>query len=145
MTPHKEGERDAGSLERGLVSTVVGLVAAVLVIISVEPLLQRLYPLMGVGPVNGPATLARTPDSLPPSSLLLLLCAYALASLAGGFAASLIFRRRRAWPAVTTGAVLMIAGSYAVLIGHQPLWFRAASFLTYPMAYLGHLVVRRTR
>jgi hypothetical protein len=132
-------------LERGLVSTVVGLVAAVLVIVSLEPLLQKLYPLLDVAPVDAAGALARRTGSMPTSSLLLVLGAYALASLVGGFAASLTFRRRRAWPAVTTAVVLMIAGSYAVLVGHQPLWFQAASFLTYPMAYLGHLAVRASR
>ena len=137
--PH---EADRGSLERGLVATVVGLVAAVLVIIMLEPVLERLYPRLEINPLEAAAQPQAT-DALPATSLFLLLGAYALASLVGGLAASLTSGRTRAWPAVTTGLVLMIAGAYAVIVVNQPPWFRAVSFLTYPLAYVAHLLVRK--
>jgi hypothetical protein len=141
MAHSEAGERD-GSLERGLVATVVGLVAAVLVIIMLEPVLQSLYPRLEVNPL-GAAERPPASDALPATSLLLLLGAYGLASVVGGLAASLTSGRARAWPAVVTGLILMIAGSYAVIVVDNPPWFRIASFATYPLAYVGHLLVRR--
>ena len=140
-----KAERDSGSLERGLGSIVVGLVAAALVIISLGPILQRLYPVPGLNPLEASAELREQASSLPRMSFILLFAAYALASLLGGIATSLTSGRRHGWPVVVTGLVLMIAGTYGVMVVYQPLWFRAASFLTYPMAYLGHLVVRKRR
>ena len=43
-----------------------------------------------------------------------------------------------------TGAILMIAGTYGLLVVYQPLWFRAASLLTYIMAYVGYLILRKS-
>jgi hypothetical protein len=120
----------------------VGLVAAVLVIIVLAPVLQNLYPRLDVNPLQVEG--APLADSLPPTSLMLLLGAYALASFIGGFAASLTAGRTSAWPAIVTGVILMVAGSYAVLGVPDVLWFWAASFLTYPLAYLGHLLVRKS-
>ena len=37
----------------------------------------------------------------------------------------------------------MIAGTFGVWAVYQPLWFHGVSFLAYPMAYLGHLAVRK--
>ena len=136
--------RNSGSLERELLSIVVGLIAAVLVIISLEPVLQKLYPVLQLNPLDASAQGGRAVDSLPAASLLLLLVAYALASFVGGLASSLTAGKAKALPAVVTGLVLMIAGSYGVMVVYQPLWFRAASFLTYPMAYVGYLVTRKS-
>jgi hypothetical protein len=142
MAHSEAAERESGSLERGLVATVVGLVAAVLVIVMLEPVLQSLYPRLEVNPLEAAERPAS--DALPATSLLLLLGAYGLASLVGGLAASLTSGRARAWPAVVTALILMIAGSYAVVVVDNPPWFRIASFATYPLAYAGHLLVRRS-
>ena len=133
MSEHKDGSRESGSLERGLVSIVVGMIAAVLVIVLVERLLRTLYP---------PEPGASTP--LSTATAAVLLGAYAVASLVGGFACSLTFARSRKWPVVITGCMLMVAGSFGVVAVYQPTWFLAASFLTYPMVYLGHLAVQKT-
>ena len=140
-----EHERDGstGSLERGLLGIVVGAVAAALVVIALGPLLQRLYP-VDINPLKVAESLQQAPDSLPPLSFALLLAAYAFASFVGGLATSLTVGRVERWPAVVTGIVLMIAGTFGVMAVSQPAWFRAASFLTYPMAYVGHLLVRRS-
>lgn len=50
--------------------------------------------------------------------------------------------RCKSWPAVITGLILMIAGIYGLLAVYQPLWFRAANLLTYPVAYVGYLTFR---
>jgi hypothetical protein len=144
MTEHTETAVESGSLERGLGSIVVGLVAAVLVIISLEPVLERFYPVAELNPLEAAEQVGPSTVSLPTLSFVLLLAAYALASLVGGLATALTSDRTKAWPSIVTGLILMIAGSYGVMAVSQPLWFRAASFLTYPMAYLGHLIVRKT-
>jgi hypothetical protein len=124
------------SLERGLASVVVGLVVAAVMIIAVEPTLRSFYPVPQAG--SG----AQPDQSRFTVSLLWGL--YAAASLVGGGAATLISGRLKSWPALTTGLVLMIAGTFGVLTVYQPLWFRLASFFTFPMAYLGFLVVRKS-
>ena len=144
MTEFGEADRDSGSVERGLVSVVVGLVAASLVIISLGPVFQSFYPVPELNPLRAAQQLQQVSDSLRPMSFLLLLGAYALSSLVGGMASTLTSGRGKRWPPVVTGVILMIAGTYGLLVVYQPLWFRAASFLTYPMAYVGYLILRKS-
>lgn len=134
-----------GSFERGLVSIVVGLVAAALVIIALEPLLQRLVPVPGLNPLEAAEELRAQAAALPRLSFLVVFGGYALASLVGGISSSLTSGRVMRWPPAVTGAILGIAGTYGVMVVYQPIWFRAVSFLAYPMAWVGHLLVRRTR
>ena len=145
MTQHGEGvDPDTGSVERGLASVVVGLVAASLVIIGLGPVFQRFYPVPELNPLRAAQQLQEVSDALRPGSFLLLLGAYALSSLVGGLASTLTSGRSKSWPALITGVVLMIAGTYGLLVVYQPPWFRAASLLTYPMAYVGYLVLRKS-
>jgi hypothetical protein len=120
----------------------VGLVAASLVIISLEPVLQIFYLVLELNPLRAAQQLRQVSSSLQPMSYLLLLGAYALSSLIGGLASTLTSGRGKSWPAVITGLILMIAGTSGLLAVYQPLWFRAASLLTYPMAYVGYLTIR---
>ena len=130
------------SLEKGLAAVVVGLVSAAVLIIGLEPVLRQLYPGLDVGAAGSPER--RMVGSMPGATYLLLWMLYALASLVGGLASSLIAGRARSWPALLTGGILMVAGTFGVLTVHQPLWFRLATFLAYPMAYAGHLAARKT-
>ena len=121
MEERSKPARDSVSLEKGLISMVVGLVVAVLVIMGIAPVLQRFYPAPELNPL-------RVSASLPLASLLLLLAAYALASFVGGLASSLTSGGTKPWPAVGTGLVLMIAGTFGVMSGAQPLWFGQRAF-----------------
>ena len=141
MTERMAEGRGVTTLEKGLAAIVVGLVAAVVVIISLEPALQKINPVLELNPFEAEQ---RAAESLPRTALLLLLGVYAAASFIGGIASSLTSGRTQSWPALITGLVLMIAGTYGVMVVYQPLWFRLSSFLTYPMVYAGHLVVRRS-
>jgi hypothetical protein len=136
-------ERRAGSLEWELVSIVVGVVSAALVIIALNTFLGRVFPVPGLNPLQPVEELRSQVAALPRTSWILLLVAYAFASFVGGLAASLTAGRILARPALVTGLILMIAGTYGVMVVYQPLWFRAVSFLTYPMAYVAHLLIRR--
>ena len=144
MTELGEADRDSGSVERGLVSVVVGLVAASLVIISLGPVFQSFYPVPELNPLRAAQQIQQVSDALRPMSFFLLLGAYALSSLVGGMASTLTSGRGKRWPAVITGVILMIAGTYGLLVVYQPLWFRAASLLTYTMAYVGYLILRKS-
>ena len=132
-----------GSLERGLGSVLVGLVVATLVIITVEPALRRFYPIPPSAEGLSAEEFRRAMDALPRLSFLLLLGLYAVASFSGGLAATLTAGRITRWPALATGFVLMVAGAISVITVYQPVWFRLASFLTYPLAYLGYAAARR--
>src|SRR5688572_27069990 len=132
------------SLERGLASVVVGLVVAAVMIIAAEPTLRSFYPTPEAGSALSPEQSQAMMESLPRFTFTLLLGLYGVASLVGGLAATLISGRIESWPALTTGLVLMIAGTFGVLTVYQPLWFRLASFFTFPMAYLGYLAVRKS-
>ena len=131
------------SLERGLASVVVGLVAAALMILGLEPGLRSLYPVPEAGAGLSAEQYRRMMETLPRSTFLLLWGLYAGASLVGGVASTLISGRIKSWPALLTGGILMIAGIFSVLTVYQPVWFRIASLFTYPMAYAGYLVVRK--
>ena len=131
------------SVERGLAAVVVGLVVATVLIISFEPALRQLYPVPDPSAGLTGEQYRQMMDALPRFTFMILWGLYAVASLVGGLASTLFSGRIKSWPALTTGLVLMIAGTVAVLSVYQPLWFRLASFLTYPMAYLGYLAVRK--
>lgn len=104
MTQHGEGvDPDTGSIERGLASVVVGLVAASLVIIGLGPVFQRFYPVPEFNPLRAAQQLQEVSDALRPGSFLLLLGAYALSSLVGGLASTLTSGRSKSWPALITG------------------------------------------
>jgi hypothetical protein len=137
-------ESSRTSLERGLASVVVGLVVAAVMIITVEPTLRSFYPVPQPGPGLSVERSQEMMASLPRFTFTLLWGLYAGASLVGGVAATLISGRVKSWPALTTGLVLMVAGTFGVLTVYQPLWFRLASLFTFPMAYLGYLMVRKT-
>ena len=115
-----------------------------LVIISLGPVFQSFYPVPELNPLRAAEQLQQVSDPLRPMSFFLLLGAYALSSLVGGMASTLTSGRGKRWPAVMTGAILMIAGTYGLLVVYQPLWFRAASLLTYIMAYVGYLILRKS-
>jgi hypothetical protein len=137
------GESGRTSIERGLAAVVVGLVVAAVTVIAVEPALRRFYPILEATPGLSVEESREILESLPRVTFVLLWGLYALASLIGGIAATLIAGRTQSWPALLTALVLMIAGTFTVVTVYQPLWFRFASFFTYPMAYLGYLAVRR--
>lgn len=130
-------------LERGLAAVVVGLVTAAVLIVALEPALRQLYPVPVVDPTSAPEQYRSTMDAQPPVTFILLWMLYAVGSLAGGIAASLTSGRTRSWPALATGGVLAVAGTFGVLTVYQPLWFRVVSFLAYPLAYVGHVAVRK--
>jgi hypothetical protein len=131
------------SLERGLGAVLVGLITAAVMVISIEPSLRRFYP---VPPADGGLSAEQYQQmmtALPRQAFGLLWGLFAVASLGGGLAATLVSGRTKSWPALATGAVLLVAGTFTAMTVYQPLWFRAASFLTYPLSYLGYLAIRK--
>ena len=131
------------SIERGLAAVVVGLVLAAVTIVAVEPALRRFYPIPEATPGLSVEENRRMLEALPRVAFVLLLGLYAAAALIGGLTATLISGRTQSWPALITGLLLMIAGTFTIVSIDQPLWFRFASFFTYPIAYFGYLAARR--
>jgi hypothetical protein len=124
---------------RSILAVVLGLVVAFVVISGLEWLGQFMYPLPeGVKPGDVEA-MKQVVAAMPPGAFLLLLCEYAVGSLAGGFFAAWVARRRPALHALIIGGALTAVGFLNLLMlpGH-PAWFWAANAVVYLLpAYLG--------
>ncbi|MFN6964194.1 MAG: hypothetical protein ACK4S4_10575 [Pyrinomonadaceae bacterium] len=85
--------------------------------------------------------------SLPPSGYVMMLVGYVIGSFAGGWMATKVAQARTTPAfALIVGVLLMLVGvaKFFVLLPGQPMWFIAASMITYiPLAYLGYLVGHR--
>jgi MFS family permease len=85
--------------------------------------------------------------TLPPMVFGIVLAGYIVGSFAGGFVASKIGRRWSPGPtlAIIVGAFLTLGGvmNFFVMLPGQPMWFVAASLLSFiPFALVGYRIAR---
>jgi hypothetical protein len=130
---------------RNIVAVLLGVMLATVVILVLEMVGKRVYPLPdGVDP-NDQEALAKALPNMPTGAFLFLLLTYAAGSFVGGFLAARVARRAPVRQALIVGAVLMALGlANLLMLPGQPAWFWAASLLVYlPTAYLGSRLAPR--
>jgi hypothetical protein len=124
---------------RSFLAVVLGLVVALVVLTAAEWVGHFIYPLPEGIKVGDGEAMKQVIATMPTGAFLLLLAEYAVSSLAGGFFAAWIARRRPALHALTVGGVFTALGfaNLLMLPGH-PAWFWAANVVVYlGPAYLG--------
>ena len=127
---------------RKILATLAGLATGFVVIMLLETVSHKLYPPPPGLDLKDPAALKALIASMPLTAFLLVLLAYALASLLGGLVATLVAGRRATGPALVVGGVLMAGGVANVVMIPHPAWFVAASLALYlPLAYAGARLV----
>lgn len=131
---------------RGIAATAAGMAAAILLIMAVQALGLRLYPLPpDVDPAD-PAALARVLRDAPVGALLMVELSYAAGSLAAGSVVGLLARRHAFLLAGIVGGLLTLAGFANLAAIPHPAWFAVVSTVTYlPCALLGVVGVQRRR
>lgn len=128
---------------RGILATMGGLVAALIVIMIFQKAGHWIYPMPPGLDVKDKEAMGAWIGGLPVGAFLLLLAGYALGSFAGGATSALISGTLR--PALVTGGVLMLMGIANLFMIPHPLWLAVASLALYlPLAWLGARMVLRS-
>ncbi|MCI0340457.1 MAG: hypothetical protein L0216_04800 [Planctomycetales bacterium] len=125
---------------RGLLGTLAGTVAAMLLITLVQQVSHRVYPMPpGVTPQKK-EEFAAWVKTLPLGALLFVLASYILGSFGGGLVAALV--GAALWPALVVGGLLMAMGIMILFEIPHPPWFAVVTLLVYvPLAWLGGWIV----
>ena len=127
----RPGLRTAGAI-------IAGVVAAYVVIIVVEIVTSRIYPMpAGVGASNTEAMKAWI-QQLPAGAFALVLCGWTLGAFAGGFVSAKVERSSVGGHALIVGAALLVASILNMVRIPHPLWMWVGSvLLLVPAAYFG--------
>jgi len=130
---------------RSVLSVVAGFVVAAIVVGLLEAVSHQLFPPPAGINLHDPEQLKTIIDKLPPGAIVMVLVAWAVGSLAGGFVAALSANRNRLAHAGVVGCLQMLAGGITMLMIRHPTWFVIAAFLiVVPSALLGALLATLT-
>lgn len=121
---------------RSILAVLLGLVVGFLVVVAIELVSHRLYPLpAGIDPSDAEA-LAAAVAQMPLGAFLLLLAAWLGGTLLGSWIASRVGRGYV--PGIVVGALFLIAGIANLLMIPHPVWFWAAAVVVFIVAtFLG--------
>jgi hypothetical protein len=135
----------AGGIGRSIGAVLAGVVVAVLCVMAIESLGQRIYPPPpGMEPSNIESVRAAM-KNIPTGALLFLLAAWLLGTVAGSAVAARIARQRPVLHAMIVGVVQLAFGVFNLVMFPHPLWFVVAGMaLILPAAYLGATMAVRT-
>jgi len=114
---------------RAVLAVIAGLVTAIVVIMGVETLSPHAPP-----PdidVSDRAALGAWVSSLPFSAFALILLAYLLGALAGGYVTNRLAAPTPYRPALVTGFALFVFGAMNLVTIPHPLWFVLVSSATH--------------
>ncbi len=119
-------------------SMVVGLVAGVAVIRSIEMFAAFLFPPpLGID-FSDPDALTQFMDRMPAGAFILVLLAHATGSFAAGFSISAMIRKTWWTGPLVVGALLNLAGIANLILLPHPAWFACLDLPLYlPLAWLG--------
>ncbi|HQR17867.1 MAG TPA: hypothetical protein PK948_05835 [Gemmatimonadales bacterium] len=112
---------------RSLLGVLAGFVVAVVVIMVVEMVGMKVYPLpAGVDPTD-PAALQALMPTLPLGSFLFVLASWLLGTGAGAVVAQRVSKAASRVPGLTLGGLVLAAALYNMWVIPHPTWFVAAS------------------
>jgi hypothetical protein len=128
---------------RSIAGVVVGLIAAVAVIASLEALGHAIYPPPpGIDPHN-PEAFQTIIDQLPLGAIVMVLVAWGAGTLAGGFSAGAVVGRAQVVHALIVGGIVMSFAVFMMIIIPHPVWFMIISvFVVLPPALFGALLAK---
>ena len=122
----------------------MGAAVLLAIIYGCETMVGRMYPSPTGTDFEQARVLDRLMNQLPRGTFAGLFLGYALASLIGGVITTLLSGRTEIIPAVVTGVVAMVVSVFNPYEAPHPLWFTAASVLSFiPFACLGYLISRK--
>lgn len=128
-----------------ILSIVLGLVTAVVVIMLVEGIGHKMFPVSPID-MNNPEALKTFMENLPTGAIAMVLVAWAIGSFAGGVIASLIDKVNAFRNSVVIGVVILILSIINLITIPSPIWMWAgAIILIIPSAIAGNKLVVRVK
>jgi len=118
---------------RRVLATIVGVVAAVIIVLLVEYLGTLFYPPPPGLDVTDPAALAAAMATLPTGALLIILGAWLLGAGGGAGIAQAVCRRTARWPGAVVGLVMLAGAAWSLVAIPHPIWFTAAALVGIPL------------
>ena len=125
-----------GSIARGVVALLLGLLAATLFIVAVEGVWAVLYPFPdGADPSDIEVCRAHIAQ-LPASAFLIGVVGWGLAVFAGSWVATRLAAGRHPAHGIMLGSILLAAAVLNMLMLPYPAWFWVANLLGFPVCAL---------
>jgi hypothetical protein len=123
---------------RSLVSIVAGMLVAGACVAGVEALGHRIYPVPAGIDVKDPAVLRDLVAQLPTGTVVSVLVAWIVGSLAGAWVAARLARQLPVGHAAVIGALVLAGAAANMLLIPHPAWMWAGALVGIPLAaYLG--------
>lgn len=131
---------------KSLIAVVAGVIVGGTVVFALEALgSSLLYALTGIEPITAQGA-AQLASVRPTESLLVVVFAYVLGPMAGGYIAARLAPFKRYFHAIAVGAVQLIFGVITLALFPHPEWFWIATLVVFipaalagaGMARLGH-------
>ena len=119
---------------RKIIALLVGLLAAMALVMAIEGIGVELYPLPDGIDTENIDQMRKHVESLPPQALLIVLSAWIVATVGGGLLACIIAKVKPLLFASLIGLVIMGGSIYTMLEIPHPTWFMAAAIAGILMA-----------
>lgn len=123
---------------RTILAVILGVVVAGLIVAGIETIGHTLNPPPAGTDLTQPGALDTLIASLPVTALVIVVFAWALGSIGGGFAAAKISRQHKFGAALAVGIVMVLLVASNFFVIPHPLWMMAVGVLVpVPLALVG--------
>jgi len=116
-------------MKRKIFAVVLGVIAAVVLIIAIEALGHFLYPLPAGMDVTDTEAMKAHVITLPVTALLIVMAAWIVATLVGGLLACFIARETPLIYSAIVGGMVLLGTTINLMSLPHPLWFSITSVL----------------
>jgi hypothetical protein len=116
-------------MKRKIFAVVLGFIAAVILIITIEALGHSLYPLPAGMDITDTEAMKAYVITLPATALLIVMAAWIVATLVGGLLACFIARETPLIYSAIIGGLVLLGTIINLISLPHPLWFSITSVL----------------
>jgi hypothetical protein len=121
-------------LWRKIVGTLLGLCAAVAIVIIVQALGHRIWPIPQGIDFRNAEEVAALVKAMPAGAMVWVALSYFAGTMVGGFVALKVARDAWAtWPAVAVEGVLLAFGVMNLMALPHPVWFWVVALASFPL------------
>ncbi len=123
-------------------SVIVGILSAMIILMLMESLSSKLFPLPEGIDVKNPQEIIKAINSMPMSAFLLQLFSYFIAAFVGGLVATKISEGVTKYPQLIVVSIFALMSLVNSVSLGEPIWFTIASvMIPFPAGYLGFMVM----
>ena len=117
---------------RSILAIFLGWAASLVVIVLVEAASHQLFPMPAGSDIWNPADMAGNGPAIPAAALALVILAWALGALAGGFLAGRLVQKAQLRHALIVAAVVLGSAVWTMLTVPHPAWMWVAALVLVP-------------